>query len=356
MSVINPLAREISAKIVFYGPGLSGKTTTLRWIYQAVKPQRRGELVSLATEGDRTIFFDFLPLHVERVRSMGVRFQLYTVPGQVFYEATRRLVLNGADGVVFVADSQAAMHDANLSSLNSLKANLKNLGISAETFPLVFQYNKRDLEGAVPIEQLSKELNWRGAPEFGTSATEGLGVMAVLKEVAHQVIRSLWSQHQGPEFGEEEPTGRSFSLRDEDDSIVAKLSSLTSRKLTEPPPAPPATNAQAEPMEDFGMSFAPFWDEQDASDVVTVEAAIRQRQYSNALQVAATALIKLLDALPGAASTEGHMAKATLLGLDGREYLRLCRLAGQPEGSIGELDALFALHLLVSARVKFLAI
>ena len=151
VSTVNALAREISAKIVYYGPGLSGKTTSLQRVYDFVRPESRGQLISLNTEGDRTLFFDFLPLQIQQVRGLSIRLQLYTVPGQVFYDATRKLVLNGADGVVFVADSQPAAHDRNLESMDNLRENLGELGIDLDAFPLVIEYNKRDLPSALPV-------------------------------------------------------------------------------------------------------------------------------------------------------------------------------------------------------------
>src|SRR5574337_210938 len=168
VSIVNPLSREISAKVVYYGPGMSGKTTSLRHVYGAVREQSRGELISLSTEGDRTLFFDFLPVKIEHVRGLKIRLQLYTVPGQVFYDATRKLVLNGADGVVFVADSQPTARDSNLESMDNLRTNLGELGIELDRFPLVVQYNKRDLPGAMAPSLMRSDLNARGAPEFET--------------------------------------------------------------------------------------------------------------------------------------------------------------------------------------------
>ena len=162
MSSVNLMAREVGAKIVFYGPGLSGKTTTLRKIYETVRPAHRGEMMSLATEGDRTLFFDFLPVKVEKVGDCTVRLALYTVPGQVFYNATRKLVLQGADGVVFVADSQPAAADSNRESLQNLEENLLEQGLRLDRFPLVIQYNKRDVPGVLPVERLRSLLNPRG--------------------------------------------------------------------------------------------------------------------------------------------------------------------------------------------------
>ncbi|MFP2902958.1 GTP-binding protein, partial [Corallococcus sp. 4LFB] len=191
MSSVNLMAREVAAKIVFYGPGLSGKTTTLRKVYETVRPAHRGEMMSIATEGDRTLFFDFLPVKVERVGDCSVRLALYTVPGQVFYNATRKLVLQGADGVVFVADSQAEAMDANRESLANLEENLLENGIRLDRFPLVMQWNKRDLDNVLSVEELRRELNPRGVPDFESAATSGRGVMDTLKTITRLVIKDL---------------------------------------------------------------------------------------------------------------------------------------------------------------------
>ena len=178
-------------KLVYYGPALSGKTTNLLRLHDAISREGRGDLMVLDTTDDRTIFFDFLPITAYRIRDFKVRLQLYTVPGQVFYNATRKLVLNGADGVVFVADSQAAAMDANLESLASLNRNLLDLGHDPAPFPLAVQWNKRDIPGVLPVEALRAALNARGAPEFETVASRGEGTMDALKEVMRQVILNL---------------------------------------------------------------------------------------------------------------------------------------------------------------------
>ncbi len=191
MVMINRATREITLKIVYYGPGLCGKTTNLERIFATANPERRGKLLTVATETDRTLFFDFLPMELGTIRGMRVRVQLYTVPGQVFYDATRRIVLRGSDGVVFVADSQAVMMDANLESVENLQHNLRLNNLDPDTIPLVFQYNKRDLPDLSPVEELEKTLNWRGVPHFLSVATTGEGVKETLHKIIEEVIRDL---------------------------------------------------------------------------------------------------------------------------------------------------------------------
>jgi signal recognition particle receptor subunit beta len=178
-------------KIVFYGPGLCGKTTNLQYIYEKSNPQQKGKLISLATETDRTLFFDFLPLDLGSVRGFKTRFHLYTVPGQVFYDASRKLILKGVDGVVFVADSQEARTDANIESLRNLGENLRDNGFDVKTIPYVLQLNKRDLPTAVAVETLYRLLNFKGEPTFESVATTGIGVFETLKAVAKQVLYEL---------------------------------------------------------------------------------------------------------------------------------------------------------------------
>lgn len=191
MSFINYGQREINCKIVYYGPGLCGKTTNLQWIYQRTAPEAKGKMISLATEQDRTLFFDFLPLSLGEIRGFKTRFHLYTVPGQVFYDASRRLILKGVDGVVFVADSQEARFEANIESLENLRTNLAEQGYNLDKLPYIVQYNKRDMPEVMSVEDLRKELNPTGVPEFEAVATQGTGVFETLKAVAKQVLTEL---------------------------------------------------------------------------------------------------------------------------------------------------------------------
>lgn len=191
MPFINFPAREINCKLVYYGPGLGGKTANLQWIYDHTGASQKGKMVSLATETDRTLFFDFLPLDLGTVRGFRTRFHLYTVPGQVFYEASRRLILKGADGVVFVADSQEERLDANLETIDNLREHLKDHSLDFDTIPYVLQLNKRDLPGIMPIEALRKQLQLKGEPLLESVAVTGQGVFETLKEVAKLVLAEL---------------------------------------------------------------------------------------------------------------------------------------------------------------------
>jgi hypothetical protein len=188
---INYSSREINCKIVYYGPGLCGKTTNLQYIYNKTSPQAKGKMISLATETERTLFFDFLPLSLGEIRGFRTRFHLYTVPGQVFYNASRKLILKGVDGVVFVADSQIERMEANQESIENLAENLKEQAYDIEKIPLVMQYNKRDLPNAASTEELSQAVNTLERPEFEAIATRGIGVFDTLKEVAKLVLQEL---------------------------------------------------------------------------------------------------------------------------------------------------------------------
>jgi len=188
---INFPAREINCKLVYYGPGLGGKTTNLQWIYDHTGAGQKGKMVSLATETDRTLFFDFLPLDLGTVRGFRTRFHLYTVPGQVFYEASRRLILKGADGVVFVADSQEERLDANLETLDNLREHLKDHKLDFETIPYILQLNKRDLPNVLPSDELVRHLAVKGEPVLEAVACRGEGVFDTLKELAKLVLTDL---------------------------------------------------------------------------------------------------------------------------------------------------------------------
>ena len=191
MSFINYSSREINCKIVYYGPGLCGKTTNLQYIFDSTAPQARGKLISLATETDRTLFFDFMPLELGTVRGFKTRFHLYTVPGQVFYDASRKLILKGVDGVVFVADSQEERMDANIESLYNLEENLQSQGYDLMKLPYVLQLNKRDLPNIVPATDIAAELQKKGEPIVEAVASTGVGVFDTLKAVAKQVLTEL---------------------------------------------------------------------------------------------------------------------------------------------------------------------
>ncbi len=189
MSFINFAAREINCKLVYYGAGLGGKTTNLQYIFD--NAPNKGKMISLATESDRTLFFDFLPLDLGTVRGFKTRFHLYTVPGQVFYDASRKLILRGVDGVVFVADSQEERMDANIEAIENLEENLKDHGYDFQTVPYVLQLNKRDLPNALPVADITPQLQRKGEPVFEAVAYKGTGVFETLKEVARMVLQEL---------------------------------------------------------------------------------------------------------------------------------------------------------------------
>jgi signal recognition particle receptor subunit beta len=241
MVLFNYATKEITAKIVYYGPGLCGKTTNLQFVYDSLPSNNKSKMLSLATKTDRTLFFDFLPLDLGKIRGMRTKLQLYTVPGQVYYNSTRQLVLKGADGIVFVADSQDHATDANIESLQNLEDNLKRQGVRIREIPLVMQFNKRDLSNALPVEVMEAEVNKLGVPHFESVATMGLGVEESLKGITQLVLAHLVKKYglEGSEPIErdiqilnaavaQEPKPHD-SLWDEDDVFA------------EPPPPPPAS-------------------------------------------------------------------------------------------------------------------
>jgi len=191
VSFINYSSREINCKIVYYGPGLCGKTTNLQYIYNKTNPETKGKLISLSTETDRTLFFDFLPLSLGEIRGFKTRFHLYTVPGQVFYDASRKLILKGVDGVIFVADSQEARMEANIESIRNLEQNLQEHGFDLATIPYALQFNKRDLGNVMPVDEMYRTLNYKREPTFEAVATTGVGVFDTLKSVAKQILIEL---------------------------------------------------------------------------------------------------------------------------------------------------------------------
>ena len=191
MSMINYASREINCKLVYYGTGLGGKTTNLEYIYSRINPDTRGKMISLATETDRTLFFDFLPIDLGAIRGFKTRFHLYTVPGQVYYNASRKLILKGVDGLIFVADSQSHRAEANIEAMHNLYENLEVYGYDLSSIPFVIQYNKRDLQDVLPVPEMRAQLNPGGVPDFEAVATEGKGVFETLKAVSKLVVKSL---------------------------------------------------------------------------------------------------------------------------------------------------------------------
>lgn len=191
MAFVNYSTREINVKIVYYGPGLSGKTSNLKYLYAKAPAHAKGRLISLATETERTLFFDFLPMNLGTLRGFQVRFHLYTVPGQIFYEASRKLILKGVDGVIFVADSHPLRVDANAESFEGMLRNLRDYGLSIPPLPAVIQYNKRDLPDALPAVDLRRALGDPGLPEFEASVSSGYGIFEPLKDLARRVLATL---------------------------------------------------------------------------------------------------------------------------------------------------------------------
>ncbi len=250
MASINYASKEISCKIVFYGPGLSGKTTNLQYVHQKIPEQSRGELISLATDQDRTLYFDFLPLNIGKIHGFSTKFQLYTVPGQVYYNATRKLVLRGVDGLVFVADSQKSKMDENIESLQNLKDNLREYEYNMERIPLVFQYNKRDLPALSSVGELQEALNPKGQPHFESVATKGMGVFDTLKCISKLVLdqakrRELFSDRKMEGKRAErvyaEPVCSSVTAREQATAVASTPSADT------PAQQPGVTVAQKEP-------------------------------------------------------------------------------------------------------------
>ncbi len=328
------MAREIAVKIVFYGPGLSGKTTSLRKIHEMVRPANRGEMMSLATEGDRTLFFDFLPVKVERVGDCAVRLALYTVPGQVFYNATRKLVLQGADGVVFVADSQPQAMDQNRESIRNLGENLEEMGLDLATFPHVIQYNKRDIPSALPVEELRKALNRHKAPDFETCATSGGGVLDVLKTITRLVIKDLKTKRVVPPSRRPEP---STHFPEDDKAGIAGLEGQIREHLASTPtvrrdaPLGPASALAPTALLDYALAAEDAFGRGDAGACVRAcQEAVRRG---------------LAFAGEGAPAQQ-----AFLLEVHGPDLLRLDQLGSRPV--VRTDDAAFGLFVLMQVFAR----
>jgi signal recognition particle receptor subunit beta len=269
MVLFNYATKEITAKIVYYGPGLCGKTTNLQFVYDSLPSNNKSKMLSLATKTDRTLFFDFLPLDLGKIRGMRTKLQLYTVPGQVYYNSTRQLVLKGADGIVFVADSQDFALDANLESLQNLEDNLKRQGIRLREMPLVLQYNKRDLPNAMPVAEMNAEINKLTAPSFESVATSGLGVEETLKGITQLVLAHLVKKY-GLEGSE--PLDINI-LNAPTAAAPAPAESLWDDDDEEPFGAPPAA-APAEPARQGAIPLSPVGETEFELDDASADESI----------------------------------------------------------------------------------
>ena len=368
MAALNPLTRELVFKIVFYGPGLGGKTTTLQTIHARTKPEHRGKLVSLATPTDRTLYFDFLPIRLAKVRGMSVRLQLFTVPGQVYFTATRKLVLTGADGLVFVADSQVARMDANQESLDDLNANLAEHGRSLSQTPHAFQWNKRDLEAVVPAEELDRRFNLFAAPATATVATSGEGVFEALEKITNLVLEAYKAElpraGTGISWVDAEEAGLAVAVRELAESPIPRRSPSSSRSpmapTSSPKPDAPERHSPPPPVSESrsdaptGFSFAPLWPEAERAAVRQVEKELARGAWSEAVQacdmVVARSLASAASLAGGAMESPRDPALvAQLLGLDGPDYLRFRRRVrlARSGATIEAADALAAYHFVL---------
>jgi signal recognition particle receptor subunit beta len=392
MSSVNLYAKEISLKIVYYGPGLGGKTSSLQHIHRAIKPDSRGQLVSLSTGVDRTLYFDFLPVKLPKLRGYTIRVQLYTVPGQVHYNSTRKLVLTGADGIVFVADSQRPRREANIESMNNLQENLREQGLSLDKVPHLFQYNKRDMAELLPVSELDSALNLYHAPYFETSAMAGRGVFEALKSITTLVLsdlrrRGVWraevaaaGQMPAGHNGTESPLPSVMSpgtplseLRDEssaegmyaartpttDGSIASSLQALADKDPDDlPPPGDLKPLKPEEAPVDGGVlgrgaamsEILPPGPGRDA--VVAIEYLIHRGDFANAVAQSAKVFHEAAAA-SAAVGNEGPALHALLIGLPGDRYLRFRETAARAaSGGASSADALFALFFLVDVALR----
>jgi signal recognition particle receptor subunit beta len=395
VSSVNLYAKEISLKIVYYGPGLGGKTSSLQHIHRAIKPDARGQLVSLSTGVDRTLYFDFLPVKLPKLRGYTIRVQLYTVPGQVHYNSTRKLVLTGADGIVFVADSQRARREANIESFQNLQENLREQGLSLERVPHLLQYNKRDMPDLLSVIELDAALNPYRVPAFETSAVAGRGVFEALKAITTLVLsdlrrRGVWrSDSTGPtQTGEHRavaapppspsltppPTSSPFmELRDEssephrvpttDGSIAASLQALAERpdEPTQPDPLLQPLKPE-EPVVDGGVlgrgaalsEILPPGPMRDA--IVSVEYLVHRGDYAGAVGAAAKMYNEAAQRTAtqaGLAVQEGPALHSLMLGVPSDRYLRFRQTTARAaSGGASSADALFTLFFLVDVALR----
>jgi signal recognition particle receptor subunit beta len=346
VSLVNLQAREISIKVVYYGPGLGGKTSSLQYIHRALKPESRGQLVSLATGADRTLYFDFLPVKLPKLRGFNVRVQLYTVPGQVHYNSTRKLVLNGCDGVVFVADSQKEREGANIESLDNLRDNLREQALAMESIPLVFQWNKRDCQDLISVSALTRALNPRKAPAFETVAMSGRGIFEALKAITTEVLQDLRKK------GVWEPLAESKEAR----VPKAAPGGITERiqEFTESPDSGlhrtgisgvkqiPATPG----------SLAELVDAPARGEVQAVEADITRGDYAGAIRRVGKLLRDAVADTVGADPDGGPAMVALLYRVAPERFVRMREILRRIDGgAVSSQDAAFALFFLIDLEL-----
>jgi signal recognition particle receptor subunit beta len=356
MASINRFKRELLFKIVFYGPGLGGKTTTLQHVHAATKPDNRGNMLSLATDTDRTLYFDYLPVKLLQIGDVHIKLQLYTVPGQVYYAATRKLVLSGADGIVFVADTQSARLDADLESLDDLNANLAEQGRKLSAMPHVFQWNKRDLPNIVALDELDRRLNLFGAPSVPTVATSGEGVFEVLERATRLVVDAYRAELPAagakteamPLFLDADEVGLTDAIKELADSQPVRSSSTErlgrvasakaggpSRAQPEAPGSAPrvgsAPNEPRAPAANGAFSLAELWPAADQDSARRVEQLLAARDVAGAIAATEDLLSRVLAAASMLLGTQPHPRDpalvVALLGLDGQRYLTFRALA-----------------------------
>ncbi len=374
---INPLTREVLVKLVYYGPGLGGKTTSLQCVHRAAPPETRGQIVSLATPVDRTLYFDFLPLRMPPVRDHHVRLQLFTVPGQVYFNATRKLVLTGADGVVFVADSQRKRADANVESLENLRANLDEQGRKLTGVPWVVQYNKRDLDEVLTDAELERMLDTGHTPSFDTCATRGDGVLDALDALVRLVLDDL--EARGLLGTDRQPTGEvRLSRTDQalEEQIGRASEEIWKARVTPPPrdplPVPPLSSApsassvwrashaipfsreSAAPRP--GPTFALLFPEQDEA-IVALEGDLAAGRLQGVVTRAEEIALRVLDetaSRAGLVEPSDPALAALLLGVGGERWLAFRRLVARVRlgGPVAERDALEVYGMLVELRLR----
>jgi signal recognition particle receptor subunit beta len=349
MASINRLKRELLFKIVFYGPGLGGKTTTLQHIHSSTKPENRGTMVSLATDTDRTLYFDYLPVKLLQLGDVTVKLQLYTVPGQVYYAATRKLVLSGADGVVFVADTQSARLDSNLESLDDLNANLAEQGRKLSAIPHVFQWNKRDLPEIAPLDELDRRLNLFASPSLPTVAIRGDGVFEVLERITRLVVEAyradlpspIAKPHGMPLYLDAEEVGLADAIKDLADRPSSSRRGIPVADAVHTSPHHPApvavspTPGQAHPTTPVpasaAFSLGELWPPGDREAVQRVEQFLAMRDAAAAVAACEDLLSRVLAAgsilLGGQPHARDPALVVSLLGIDGLRYLSFRSIA-----------------------------